>query len=201
MATTTQYKDRTLIATIGDEVRVLARTRCLQQPSPACTLTSSPLGSRSRSPSQDTITGLLLAGTGHVDARGKKNFLVVDSSESSTTRHGSPVSVVIRRPRTSKCSSLLALTLYCLHQKRPSRLSKPPSPNTPSGATLPSSSSTSTWVTSPSLATAAAPHTELPLLQIADQIRPAVEKYHQAFPALLEIPSKDHPYGQSVPGP
>lgn len=30
---------------------------------------------------QDTITGLLLAGTGHVDPRGKKNFLVVDSSE------------------------------------------------------------------------------------------------------------------------
>lgn len=26
-------------------------------------------------------------------------------------------------------------------------------------------------------------------------IRPLVEKYEQAFPALLEIPSKDHPYG------
>lgn len=32
-------------------------------------------------------------------------------------------------------------------------------------------------------------------LQVADQIRPIVEKYEQAFPALLEIPSKDHPYG------
>lgn len=33
---------------------------------------------------QDTITGLLLAGTGHVDPRGKKNFLVVESSEHAT---------------------------------------------------------------------------------------------------------------------
>lgn len=30
---------------------------------------------------QDTITGLLLAGTGHINEKGKKNFLVVDSSE------------------------------------------------------------------------------------------------------------------------
>lgn len=32
-------------------------------------------------------------------------------------------------------------------------------------------------------------------LQIAEKIRPTVDKYTQAFPALLEIPSKDHPYG------
>jgi len=31
--------------------------------------------------------------------------------------------------------------------------------------------------------------------QIAEKIRPTVDKYQQAFPALLEIPSKDHPYG------
>ena len=30
---------------------------------------------------------------------------------------------------------------------------------------------------------------------IADKIRPLVDKYMQAFPAVLEIPSKDHPYG------
>ena len=29
---------------------------------------------------------------------------------------------------------------------------------------------------------------------IAEKIRPVVDKYSQAFPALLEIPSKDHPY-------
>ncbi|KAG9124571.1 H(+)-transporting V1 sector ATPase subunit F [Ceratobasidium sp. 392] len=32
---------------------------------------------------------------------------------------------------------------------------------------------------------------------VADQIRPMVDKYQQAFPALLEIPAKDHPYGKS----
>jgi V-type H+-transporting ATPase subunit F len=30
--------------------------------------------------------------------------------------------------------------------------------------------------------------------QIADKIRPRVDSYTQAFPSLLEIPSKDHPY-------
>ncbi|CCM01638.1 uncharacterized protein FIBRA_03699 [Fibroporia radiculosa] len=29
---------------------------------------------------------------------------------------------------------------------------------------------------------------------IAEKIRPTVDKYERAFPALLEIPSKDHPY-------
>ncbi|KAG9006034.1 H(+)-transporting V1 sector ATPase subunit F [Tulasnella sp. 427] len=29
---------------------------------------------------------------------------------------------------------------------------------------------------------------------IAEKIRPTVDRYEQAFPALLEIPSKDHPY-------
>lgn len=33
------------------------------------------------------------------------------------------------------------------------------------------------------------------LPQIAEKIRPTVDKYQQAFPTLLEIPSKDHPYG------
>ena len=33
------------------------------------------------------------------------------------------------------------------------------------------------------------------MLQVAEKIRPMVDKYQAAFPALLEIPSKDHPYG------
>jgi hypothetical protein len=66
--------DRHLIASIGDEVGgwrhhycdklvQLIRTMLL-----ACWLL------------QDTITGLLLAGTGHISEKGKKNFLVVNSS-------------------------------------------------------------------------------------------------------------------------
>jgi V-type H+-transporting ATPase subunit F len=34
----------------------------------------------------------------------------------------------------------------------------------------------------------------LTLLQIAERIRHRVDTYTAAFPALLEIPSKDHPY-------
>jgi V-type H+-transporting ATPase subunit F len=33
-------------------------------------------------------------------------------------------------------------------------------------------------------------------LQIAEKIRTTVDRYQQAFPTLLEIPSKDHPYGE-----
>ncbi|KIO23303.1 hypothetical protein M407DRAFT_244828 [Tulasnella calospora MUT 4182] len=32
---------------------------------------------------------------------------------------------------------------------------------------------------------------------LAEKIRPTVDRYEQAFPALLEIPSKDHPYDPS----
>jgi len=34
-------------------------------------------------------------------------------------------------------------------------------------------------------------------VQIAEKIRPLVDRYQSAFPALLEIPSKDHPYDPS----
>lgn len=30
--------------------------------------------------------------------------------------------------------------------------------------------------------------------QVANDIRPLLDEYHQAFPTILEIPSKDHPY-------
>lgn len=32
---------------------------------------------------------------------------------------------------------------------------------------------------------------------VADMIRPLVAQYRQAFPAVLEIPAKDHPYDPS----
>jgi V-type H+-transporting ATPase subunit F len=34
--------------------------------------------------------------------------------------------------------------------------------------------------------------------QVAEKIRPTMDKYHQTFPTVLEIPSKDHPYGKSL---
>lgn len=33
-------------------------------------------------------------------------------------------------------------------------------------------------------------------LQIAELIRQQIEEYDQAFPTILEIPSKDHPYSE-----
>jgi len=33
-----------------------------------------------------------------------------------------------------------------------------------------------------------------PAMQIAERIRNSVDNFTDAFPAVLEIPSKDHPY-------
>lgn len=68
-------KDRTLIATIGDEVRF----PLLSYPFHFPTTNTQTHAALSRD-AQDTITGLLLAGTGNVDSRGGKNFVVVDAS-------------------------------------------------------------------------------------------------------------------------
>ena len=62
------FKDRNLIAVIGDEVRFLNNTHSLY----------------TTYKYQDSITGLLLAGIGHINEHQKKNFLVVDSSMSAT---------------------------------------------------------------------------------------------------------------------
>ncbi|KAJ8296440.1 V-type proton ATPase subunit F [Rhodotorula toruloides] len=127
MSNATQYRDRSLIATIGDE---------------------------------DTITGLLLAGTGHIDGRGKKNFLVVDSK--------TPVSTIESAFAEFTERSDIAILLINQHVRLR------PAPSTPRSA-LP----------------------DLRVLQVAEMIRPTIEKYQQAFPALLEIPAKDHPYDPS----
>ncbi|KAJ3537461.1 hypothetical protein NMY22_g5585 [Coprinellus aureogranulatus] len=106
MASTTSFKDRSLIAVIGDE---------------------------------DSITGLLLAGIGHVNEQQKKNFLVVDSKTPVATIESTFVEYTERKD--------IAILLINQH--------------------------------------------------IAEKIRPTVDKYNQAFPTLLEIPSKDHPYDPS----
>lgn len=74
MASTTSFKDRNLIAVIGDEVRS----------TPTCA-SSAPL--RTLFGSQDSITGLLLAGIGHINEHQRKNFLVVDSSKGFAIFH------------------------------------------------------------------------------------------------------------------
>ncbi|KAF8587284.1 vacuolar ATP synthase [Ramaria rubella] len=76
---------------------------------------------------EDSITGLLLAGIGHINEQQRKNFLVVDSKTQISTIESAFQEFVERK-------------------------------------------------------------------DIAEKIRPTVDRYQQAFPALLEIPSKDHPY-------
>lgn len=102
----TSYKDRSLIAVIGDE---------------------------------DSITGLLLAGVGHINEQQKKNFLIVDAKTQVSTIESAFQEFTSRKD--------IAILLINQH--------------------------------------------------IAEKIRPSVDKYQQAFPALLEIPSKDHPYDPS----
>ncbi|KAI6045072.1 ATPase, V1 complex, subunit F [Pisolithus marmoratus] len=103
MASHTSFKDRNLIAVIGDE---------------------------------DSITGLLLAGIGHINEQQKKNFLVVDSKTQVSTIEAAFQEFTERKD--------IAILLISQH--------------------------------------------------IAEKIRPTVDRYQQAFPTLLEIPSKDHPY-------
>ncbi|TRM57041.1 ATPase, V1 complex, subunit F [Schizophyllum amplum] len=102
----TSFKDRNLIAVIGDE---------------------------------DSITGLLLAGVGHINDQQKKNFLIVDAKTQVSTIEAAFQEFTERKD--------IAILLINQH--------------------------------------------------VAEKIRPTVDKYQQAFPALLEIPSKDHPYDPS----
>lgn len=106
MASLTQFKDRNLIAVIGDE---------------------------------DSITGLLLAGVGQINAQQQKNFLIVDGKTQISAIEAAFQEFTERKD--------IAIVLINQH--------------------------------------------------IAEKIRPTVDRYRQAFPAVLEIPSKEHPYDPS----
>ncbi|KAF2403480.1 vacuolar ATP synthase [Trichodelitschia bisporula] len=88
---------------------------------------------------EDSVTGLLLAGVGHVTSPpdSQKNFLVVDQkTETSAIEHAFDRFTTERKD--------IAIVLINQH--------------------------------------------------IADRIRHRVDTYTAAFPSVLEIPSKDHPY-------
>ncbi|KAG1787865.1 ATPase, V1 complex, subunit F [Suillus plorans] len=123
MASTTAFKDRNLIAVIGDE---------------------------------DSITGLLLAGVGHINEHQRKNFLVVDSSEVFG------VFYIISHSRTSPETQISGIeaAFQEFTQRKDIAI-------------------------------------VLINQHIAEKIRPTVDRYQEAFPTLLEIPSKDHPYDPS----
>lgn len=87
---------------------------------------------------EDSVTGLLLAGIGHVTAGpdAQKNFLVVDNKTDNATIESSFDKLIERKD--------IAIILINQH--------------------------------------------------IADKIRHRIDTYTAAFPTILEIPSKDHPY-------
>ncbi|KAF2727736.1 vacuolar ATP synthase [Polyplosphaeria fusca] len=88
---------------------------------------------------EDTVTGMLLAGVGHVSPPpdNQKNFLVVDAKTDNST-------IEAAFERFTQERKDIAILLINQH--------------------------------------------------IAERIRHRVETYTAAFPSLLEIPSKDHPY-------
>ncbi|KAL1922490.1 uncharacterized protein VTP21DRAFT_10029 [Calcarisporiella thermophila] len=85
---------------------------------------------------EDSVTGILLAGVGHINQQQKKNFLVVDSKTPLSTIEAAFVEFTQRND--------IAIILINQH--------------------------------------------------IADDIRQLIDDHDQAFPTVLEIPSKDHPY-------
>ncbi|PYH95998.1 V-type ATPase F subunit [Aspergillus ellipticus CBS 707.79] len=88
---------------------------------------------------EDSVTGLLLAGVGHVSdgADAQRNFLVVDSKTETSAIEKAFVNFTQERKD-------IAIVLINQH--------------------------------------------------VAERIRHSVDSYSDAFPAILEIPSKDHPY-------
>ncbi|KAJ0115280.1 hypothetical protein N8I77_000652 [Diaporthe amygdali] len=92
---------------------------------------------------EDSVTGLLLAGIGHVTAApdSQKNFLVVDSKTDNATIESTFDKLIERKD--------IGIVLINQHAS---------------------------------------------CISIADRIRHRIDTYTAAFPTILEIPSKDHPY-------
>eukprot|EP00842_Homolaphlyctis_polyrhiza_P005621 jgi/Hompol1/605/HPOL_002548-RA len=88
---------------------------------------------------EDSVTGVLLAGVGHIDTKQKPNFLVVDAK--------TPLAKIEETFEEFTKRKDIAIILINQH--------------------------------------------------IADDIRPQIDGHQQAFPTILEIPSKDHPYDPS----
>ncbi|KAI9263359.1 F subunit of V-type ATPase [Phascolomyces articulosus] len=85
---------------------------------------------------EDSVTGLLLAGIGHVNQQQKRNFLVVDAKTPLATIEETFTEFTRRKD--------IAIILINQH--------------------------------------------------IAEDIRELIDSHQAAFPTVLEIPSKDHPY-------
>ena len=143
-------------------------------------LTSSPHLAQPQNPSiaqQDTVTGFLLAGVGHVDLRRQSNFFIVTDSESS-----------VFFCFAFFFSRFFPLTLSSIF------------PKTCKPQTLTPTTTTETPV--PKIEAAFLEYTRarkdvgvvLITQRAASDIRHLVAAHSAAVPALLEIPSSDAPY-------
>ncbi len=88
---------------------------------------------------EDTITGILLAGVGHIDSKQRSNFLIFDNKTTQAQLEQSFAEFTTRKD----------IAIVLINQF------------------------------------------------IANKIRHLLDEYHQAYPSVLEIPSKDHPYDPS----
>lgn len=131
---------------------------------------------------EDTATGMLLTGVGHVDLRRQSNFLVVDDSELMFW--------VTLDACGLGCGSITALRT--LH---PSPLSRPGARHP--AAPLPCPAETPLPAIEEAFKTFTTREDVGVLLitqTIAGTIRHMLDNYTNPVPAILEIPSKDQPY-------
>jgi hypothetical protein len=89
---------------------------------------------------EETVTGMLLAGVGNVDARRTSNFMVVDSSELPLAP---PAAALSPTPAPSP------LPVLVCPQRRPPRRLRTPSSVSPPARTSPSCSSTNMYASGP----------------------------------------------------
>ncbi|KAI5307521.1 H(+)-transporting V1 sector ATPase subunit F, partial [Ascosphaera atra] len=114
-----------------------------------------------------SVTGLLLAGIGHVTEPpdSERNFLVVDSKTETSTIEKAFDDFTQRRKD-------IGILLINQHVR-------------------PFAKGLFWWIPSPEVTSVL---TFYGCYQIAERIREKLDAFTEAFPAVLEIPSKDHPY-------
>eukprot|EP00163_Fabomonas_tropica_P008564 TRINITY_DN1829_c1_g2_i3.p1 TRINITY_DN1829_c1_g2~~TRINITY_DN1829_c1_g2_i3.p1 ORF type:complete len:161 (-),score=26.18 TRINITY_DN1829_c1_g2_i3:175-657(-) len=123
---------------------------------------------------EDTVTGFLLSGIGHTDQKNKKNFFVVDNSEYSLCGlTPSPSAILPSRSHidSTHLQPLPPLFFVALE-------------------------TTTSQIETAFKELTSRKDVALVLInqQVANEIRWLLDEYRKAIPAVLEIPSKAHPY-------
>jgi V-type H+-transporting ATPase subunit F len=179
-----------LLAIIGDEVRAWGGLSLRPRPR------QWPFRSHARllrppSINQDTVTGFLLAGVGHVDLRRHSNFLIVNDSAflfrswATKERAEKTQRALFPRPRT------LPFSLTAHTTPTTTKHSRTTTTETPAGRI---EAAFREFTARPDIAVV------LVTQAVAEEIRPAIAAHAAAVPAILEIPSKDTPYNPAKDG-